>query len=95
MRTIDEKIDLLKSELAALEAEKTGDPGTIGGRIRKEMLLKGVPGAEMGQRVGCTHQTISRYIRCERKIPAVTLGAIAKELGVSCDYLIFGEEKDA
>lgn len=94
MRTIDEKIKLLKSEIAALEAEKAGNPGTIGERIRKEMRLKGISGTDMARRVGLTHQTISHYIRCERKIPAVTLGAIAKELGVSCDYLIFGEEKE-
>lgn len=95
MKTLDEKIELLKSEIEALEAEKAGNPGTIGERIRKEMRIRGIPCTDMARRVGLTQQTLSKYILCKRKIPAVKLGAIAKELGVSCDYLIFGEEKDA
>ena len=41
MKSLDEKIELLKSEIAALEAEKAVNPGSIGGRIRKEMRNKG------------------------------------------------------
>ena len=50
MKSIDEKIEMLKSEIAALEAEKAGNPGTIGERIRKEMRLKGISGADMAQK---------------------------------------------
>lgn len=94
MKSIDEKIELLRAELAELEAEKEKNPDTIGERIRKEMRNRGISCAEMVRKVGLSQQTLFHYALFRSNIPAVILGEIAKVLGVSCDYLIFGEEKE-
>ena len=61
---------------------------TIGERISNELRNKGMTQRELAAKIGISEVSISRYV-CEGRQPrAVTLGQIAKVLGVSTDYLI-------
>lgn len=97
MKTIDEKITELEKQLREAKAEKERieleKPTTIGARIRKVMQIKGVTHEEISKNAGICRQAVTHYLNDQRKCPAETLGKIAKILDVSCDYLIFGEEK--
>lgn len=99
MKSIDEKIAELEKQLQDAKAEKDrielDNPTTIGGRIKKVMRIKGISQNEVAIAIGVNREMVSRYSNNKRKIPAEKLGKIAKLLGVSCDYLIFGEELKA
>ncbi|MDO4157178.1 MAG: helix-turn-helix transcriptional regulator [Oscillospiraceae bacterium] len=92
MKSIDEKIELLKNQIKELEAKKAECPTTIGGRIKKMLNIKGVTFDALAKKIGCTEPTVAHYVNDKRKISAEMLGTIAKFLNVSCDYLIFGED---
>ena len=98
MKSISDKIMELEAKINKLQAEKeallTETPTSIGGRIRKTALLKGVSVTEMARFLDITSQTMHHYLNDERKISALALGTLAILFETSCDYLIFGEEAD-
>lgn len=61
---------------------------TIGDRISKELHSKGITQRELAAKIGVSEVSISRYVNEGRQPMPVTLGQIAKVLGVSTDYLI-------
>ena len=57
-------------------------------RLRQAMTRKGVTQAALTEAVGCCHHSIWAYLRGENLPGAYILAGIAKELGVSCDWLL-------
>lgn len=67
-------------------------PDTIGGRIKKLMYEKRMTQGYLADMVFYNRRAICDMVNDHQRIPADTLGSIARILGVSCDYLIYGEE---
>ena len=60
----------------------------VGGNIQMLLKQRGMTRRELAERTGLTEVAIGRYINGEREPKAVTLSAIAVELGVSMDELM-------
>lgn len=64
---------------------------TIGERVRTERLALGLSVATLAHEAGCS-ETMLKHCENGKSFPnAAKLGAIAKALGVSADYIVFGE----
>ena len=60
----------------------------VGSNIQMILKQRGMTRRELAERTGLTEVAIGRYINGEREPKAVTLSAIAMELGVSMDELM-------
>ena len=60
----------------------------VGSNIQMILNQRGMTRRELAERTGLTEVAIGRYINGEREPKAVTLSAIAVELGVSMDELM-------
>ena len=69
-------------------------PDTIGGRIKKNMYERNMTQGWLADMVFYSRKQICDMVNGHQRIPADTLGSIAKILGVSCDYLIWGEDNN-
>ena len=64
---------------------------TLGERIRKRRQLMKLTQQELGKALGLTSQHISALEQDKRTPSLASLAKIAKELGVSVDYLLTGQ----
>lgn len=62
----------------------------LGIRLKEKREARGLTQLELAAKVGIRPETISRYEREEIDPPSSTLGLIARELGVSMDWLAGG-----
>lgn len=64
----------------------------IGERVKLTRTMKGVGMSELAEKVGLSKGAISQFENGIIGFTAQNIGAIAKALGVSTDYLILGKE---
>lgn len=64
------------------------DERGIGKNLKAILNQRGMTRKELAEKTGLTEVAIGRYINGEREPKAVTLSAIAMELGVSMDELM-------
>ncbi len=69
------------------------DYRAITGRIQRLMAEQGITQAELMRRAKIGKSSIHRLVTGSRRPTSQTLGKIAEGLGVSCDYLVYGEDK--
>ena len=65
---------------------------TIGSRIRKARDLSGLTQEELGEKIGIGDKSVSAIERNLNYPSLETLCKISTVLGVSCDYILMGEE---
>lgn len=65
---------------------------TLGGKIDVLLKKRGMTQRDLAVEIGSTEVSVSRYIKNQRIPKAPVILAIAKALGVSCDYLLGGNE---
>lgn len=66
-------------------------PDTLAGRIRKVRALRNMMQIELAQRVGVSPLAIKNIENHCSEPKVFTAAQIAKVLGVSLDYLVFGD----
>ena len=71
------------------------DYAGIGERIREERLKRKLSIKEMAPKAGFLDNNLSRIETGSRNIGLLSLVMVANYLGVSLDYLVYGEQKDA
>ena len=64
----------------------------LGQRILNERKAKGIKRVTLAKRIGVQSQTLAKYESGEASPKAIVLAKIARELGVSVDFLMFGNE---
>lgn len=65
----------------------------FGGRITDLLEKKGMTQRDLAAEIGSTEVSVSRYIKNQRTPKAPVILAMAKALGVSCDYLLGKSEE--
>jgi transcriptional regulator with XRE-family HTH domain len=65
----------------------------IGGRIAELLEKRGMTQRTLAAEIGSTEVSVSRYIKNQRTPNGPMILAIAKALGVSCDYLLGKSEE--
>lgn len=63
----------------------------IGKRIHDLLEARGMSQRELADRIGVTETSISRYINNEREPRSAILAKIANTLGVSMEFILYGE----
>lgn len=66
----------------------------IGNRIKKIRINKGMSREQLAKRAGVSSKFVYEIERGMKGMSAETLSKIAKALGESCDFLVYGEEKE-
>lgn len=62
-------------------------------RLGREIYLSGYTTIQIAQRIGCERKSVTNWQMGHNCPSAYQLGQLSKLLGVSADYLLFGEEK--
>lgn len=69
-------------------------PGTLGGRLTERRLQLGLTQREVAERAGISEASV-RHLECNARglgCSAYTLAHLARALGVSADWLFWGDE---
>ena len=65
----------------------------VGARIKQLREAKGLHQKELGEIVGVTDPMITMIERGTRQVSAPLLGDLAKTLGCTTDWLVYGDER--
>ena len=66
----------------------------FGNRLRELMQKQGISQADMAKRINITSSMVNQIIRGTKQATAPLIAEIAKELGCTTDYLIYGQESN-
>lgn len=86
------KEKIVKAEFEEWEAKEAKEID-FGGRVAELLRDREMSQRDLAKAVKVTEVTMSRYISNQRSPKAPVIVAIAKALGVSCDYLLGYERK--
>ncbi len=71
--------------------ERDPEAIAIGARVRQARLAKGMTIEALAEAAETSYQFLSQIEKGEQTMTVVRFGRLARALGVSCDYLVFGE----